>query len=245
MSYYKAPKARKSEREEKTPYTTYWIHSCPFNTPRISADPDKEICVSVDPGTKNLAIRAEERNTQGITRPLLFVKWNLYDKVPDSPKDFVTIIGACIRNLDSYKSILERADRVIIERQLAINYRSTLIMQTIVTYFHILLMDKPNLPLIHTIHPLVKGKVFGYNKKIDGDLKVWSPMKAVEIFNQRGDMWSLQVMTGTYRKKQDDVADVTLQAESLYILENSPFKSKLGMTVNASVIVIEDSDILC
>lgn len=242
MASYRAPKARKSEREEKTPYTTYWIHSCSFTTPRISTDPDKEICVSVDPGTKNLAVRVEERTTRGHTQPLLFVKWNLWDKIPESPKDYVTIIGACLRNLGEYKSILEKADRVIIERQLGINYRSTLIMQTIITYFHTLLMDKPNLPLIHTIHPLVKGKVFGYNKKIDGDLKVWSPLIATEMFKQRGDLWSLRVMTETYKKKQDDVADVTLQAEALYILEKSPFVTKAGVPIKSTIVIIEESD---
>lgn len=237
MSHFGKQRAKKSEQEEKTSYTTYWIHKTSPLTPAVRKDLNREVCVSIDPGTVNYAIRVEERFDTGLVKPLLFVKWNLRGGIPQTPDDYVTKFATLSRHFDEYRNILEQADKVIIERQLAVNYQTTLIMQHTVSYFTSLLMDKPNLPLIYTIHPLVKGKIYGYRKNLDGDLKGWATATAKDVLKKRGDTWSLSVLE-KYGKKQDDLSDTVLQAESLYILLDSPFRSVIGAVIQHIDILI-------
>ncbi len=211
-----APKPLVSEKEDKTPYVTYWPH----RIKRIEAplhSKDHYQVVSIDPGIKNYAIRIEKRYKSGLILPVYYNLWKLAEKTKLDPNEPMLVYANLTQKLDSIKEMLLETDMVIVERQLAINYKSTRVMQHTLTYFHVLLQDLPSYPLIYDIDPKLKGRMLGAPPKISKpELKEWAVVKANELLNLRRDEFSLNVLNKLF-KKSDDLADTVCQAEALFM----------------------------
>ena len=218
MSYYNKQKPSKAEQPTKSPITIIWPHKEPYKT----IDRTVERVIIIDPGTRNFCIRCEDRNDRGKMKPNLFAKWDIL--VSDaSGEDVYIVTSELTRKLNSYKSMLECANLVLIERQLPINYQSTLIMQHVVTYFEILLADKKDLPIICLVDPQLKSKILAKRRMTKTELKIWSPGEAIKWLMRQDDNWSVEIIEES--KKKDDYADVIVMREAYYIYLNSKFKT--------------------
>jgi hypothetical protein len=185
-----------------------------------SIDPEerKFRVVSIDPGLRNLAIRVEDRDGNKVPKPIIFCKWDIKLVNKELPDNLEILPGVkdsncnyleLIRKLDNHLDIINKANIIIIERQLPFNYDPNRIMQHLLAYFQITLKDTG--AVIYEIDSHVKGNVFNRPKGVD--LKAWTVEIAIEELNLRNDVWSLEVIEN-YPKKQDDLADVVIQLEA-------------------------------
>lgn len=206
-------KIPKSDKPRVEPYTIFNPHD---RTDRDWSRLDQIQLVSIDPGSKNFAIRVEIRpwaNKNIPIRSLLFERVDFSS--PDNENSW-DLHPNILRYLDSKRDILQQATVVIIEKQLSINYNAVRISQHVLTYFMILLKDKPTLPFIVEIDPKTKGKTLGAPKNITKPiLKKWAVDKAKELCSHRGDIYSLSELNK--KGKVDDLADTIVQAEALFI----------------------------
>lgn len=202
----------KSESPDKTPYTIYYPHTIPVQQ-RNWSEPYLEF-VSIDPARKNYALRIERRYKNGWICPIVFDKVSIQDEI--SMND--TTISRTYQNLttflDKYRQFYDECHFIVFERQLPQNYKASRVAQHTLTYFTLLLHNKPLLPTIIEIDAKVKGRILGWQKGTD--LKQWAVEYARKLLTQRKDDYSLQVMNGI-PKKQDDLADTVCQIEALMI----------------------------
>jgi hypothetical protein len=129
--------------------------------------------------------------------------------------------------LDKYEKFYYDCHFMIIERQLPQNYKVALVAQHTISYFSIKLHNTILLPCFIEIDPKLKGKYLGAPKGInEHQLKTWAVEKGREILVARNDKFSLGVLD-YFKNKQDDLCDVILQIEVLFICwglqkENKP-----------------------
>lgn len=218
MAYYNK-KPLVSEREDKNPYVMYWPHTIP----RIEVPPSTDDyiqVVSIDPGVVNCAIRIERRYLNGRIVPVYFELWKPCPRAKLEDNEPNMLYRNINDLLDSIKGHLLECHMAVIERQLAINYKSSRLMQSIITYFHIVLKDSPKYPIIYDVDPKLKGRMLECPPRCNGkELKDWAVLKAKELLRLRKDDWSLGVLD-MYKKKADDLADTICQVEALFIYWN-------------------------
>lgn len=216
MAHY-GLKINKSEKPDKTPYSIYYPHSLDVSNRKWTQDYIQ--VVSMDPATKNFALRIEKRYFDGRILPVVFDKVSLKPVLVDTNESqVVTTYESLTDFLNKYYQYYLDCHFIIIERQLPQNYRATRIAQHTISYFSIMLHDKPLLPSIIELDPKIKGKVLGAPKNIgDKQLKTWAIMKARELLTMRQDEFSIGVLN-YFSKKQDDLSDTVCQAEALFIL---------------------------
>lgn len=213
-------KISKTESPDKTPYTVYYPHRTP--TSGRNWDQGYYQVVSIDPARKNYALRIERRYNNGWITPLVF------DKVAIESiekRDDVTICHTyqvLTDFLSKYETYYSDCHFVIIERQLPQNYKATRIAQHSISYFSMILRDKPLLPAIVEVDAKLKGKILGAPKNItDKQLKSWAVEKARELLTIRLDQFSLDVLNH-FRTKQDDLSDTVCQIEAIFIAWGLP-----------------------
>lgn len=223
MAYFGKNKTKVSEKEDTTPYTTYWIHTLDrLEATKNIPGRDYIKIVSIDPATKTFAIRIETRDVNRSMRPIYFCLWDVRDKVTKEENEPTRVYSNLTNKLDEIKEYFIDADIIIIERQPPINYRSTRIMQHTISYFSIILKDSIRYPIIYDVRPQLKGKILGAPPRISQpELKKWSVEKALEILNIAGDNWSAMDVIGKMGKK-DDLADTVCQIEALLIYWKHP-----------------------
>lgn len=216
MTYF-TPKASQTEKEEKAPYIMHWAHTLPRTDPRTHFKPDNFIqIVSIDPGTVNFAIRIERRYFSGKIVPIFYQVWALRKRGKVDTARPNTIYSTLSGKLDEIKDSIIESHLFIIEKQLAINYQSTRVMQHAISHFIILVKDLPHYPIIYEIAPTLKGQCLGAPPRMSkNELKEWAIVKAKELLTIRGDTWSLQVIDKY--KKQDDLGDIVCQIEAFLI----------------------------
>lgn len=222
MSYY--TKYLQGEKPEKTPYTVYYPHSIP-NTHR-NWNQDYYQVVSIDPGKVNYAFRIERRYFNGVIIPLVFDKvYILQTEVDNGGINIEKTYNNLYSFLKKYDEFYDDCHYVIIERQLPQNIQSSKVAAHTVAWFSIRLADKPLLPAIVEVSPSLKGKMLGYNKHKDGDLKKWASVTALKLLKLRNDQFSQDVIyyivsngdnKTTGRAKSDDLADTIVQVEALF-----------------------------
>lgn len=174
------------------------------------------ICVSIDIGIKNFAIRIEKREPRKLT--LIF-----FDKVSfkENESGPCTLNPQVINNLIMYLNhiwpFLKIADLVIIERQLPQNYKGSCMFHILLSWF----LSKQHLLdncVICDVHSKLKSKMFNAGKMSYNELKKWSIDKAIEILTAYGDHKSLEIIRlhkGASKTKADDLADTVIQLEAL------------------------------
>lgn len=213
-------KINKTESPDKTPYTVFYPHSVGVEARKWTMDYLQ--FVSIDPARKNYALRIERRYQNGAIVPIVFDK----TAIASSRQEGEIMICETFQNLtnflNKYRSFYEDCHYIIIERQLPQNYQATRIAQHSISYFSLLLMDRPLLPAIIEVDPKLKGKILGAPKGInDKQLKTWAVETARKLLVLRNDTFSLQVLDH-FGTKQDDLSDTVCQLEALIITWGLP-----------------------
>lgn len=202
-------KTPKSELADTTPYTVYYPHKTPVEQRRWT-DPWYQF-LSIDPARKALALRIERRHFTGWIQVLAFSLTDVIQKDTDMTMAFSRVTEFLMQ----FMSLILMCHFVIVERQLPLNYKSTRIMQHILSFCMIHLANAPLLPSIIEIDSKLKGKMLGVPKGChDKELKKWSIMRARQLLIMRQDAWSIEVMN-YYFTKQDDLADTVCQVEAI------------------------------
>lgn len=213
-------KINKTEIPDKTPYTTYYPHDISRNHRKW--DQGYIQIISIDPARKNYAMRIERRYYDGRILPVVFDKTSIESSIEEGKSTICDTYQNLTKFLDKYKHFYSDCHFVIIERQLPQNYKATRIAQHSITYFSLLLHDKPLLPSIIEVDPKLKGKILGAPKGInDKQLKSWAIEKGRELLTKREDTFSFEVLS-YFKNKQDDLCDTICQIEALIILWDSP-----------------------
>jgi hypothetical protein len=213
-------KISKTESPDKTPYTVYYPHRTP--TTGRNWNQGYYQVVSIDPARKNYALRIERRYTDGWIRPIVFDKVSIECIVKQDDVTICNTYQVLTDFLDKYQTYYQDCHFVVIERQLPQNYKATRIAQHTISYFSLILRDKPLLPAIVEVDPKLKGKILGAPKNItDKQLKTWAVEKARELLTMRLDEYSLGVLNH-FRTKQDDLSDTVCQIEAIFICWGLP-----------------------
>jgi len=176
--------------------------------------------VSIDPGSKNYAIRISERNNRtGSMKSLYYSRWMLEDNIKNDRKiEIDRTFTSLYKLLNNIKDLIIKTDLMIIERQLPINYNSTRIMQDTISYFNNIYSgnETGRYPTIVIVAPQLKGKMLGAPKGLPkAELKKWSVDVAYDFLEMDNDLWAINILNS--EKKKDDLADVVTQLEAFII----------------------------
>jgi hypothetical protein len=215
-------------KDDATDYIIYYPYPC-YKLPPIGQDiPDEGCqCVSIDPAIKNFALRIEKRYRTGYIETIQMIKvdFSQYGDVSESTGTTAVdprILAAATSILNSLLPIFQENRIVGIERQMAVNYKSSRIFQHILTYFLIMVTTFRYPCIIMDISPKLKGKVLGAPKGLNyNGLKEWSIEKAIQILTWRNDQVALKIILqhrGKSKTKADDLADTINQIEAWFIL---------------------------
>jgi hypothetical protein len=181
----------------------YEIHQIHANTDREWRGRFYKI-VSIDPAIKNLAIRVEHRFPNGSTKAVLYERNNF---------ESGTLIEI-LNYLESKWHLMIDPHFVIIEKQLAFNYKALRVSQHLLTFFYMKCQNNPVKTIIVEIDPKLKSKFFTSVKMNPKEVKKWAVGKAEEILVANNDLESLARMKSS--KKKDDMADVVVQIEAFW-----------------------------
>lgn len=213
-------------KEEKSDYICYYPYPC-SRLPIINENG----CyfTSIDIAIKAFAIRIEKRFSNGNIELLYFNKLDFRDsengEIETENKGTTKINPSILSKinifLNSLLSVFYNAPEslICIERQMAINYKSTRIFQHVLTFFMIHAPHFKNYCMIVDVNPQLKGRIHDAPKRLTyNELKAWSISKAIEILQRRNDNISLSVLSfhqGKSKTKADDLADTVIQLEAL------------------------------
>lgn len=174
--------------------------------------------ISIDPGTKNYALRIEKRyNSLCGAHNLSIVTVVMIKKLFDDTRSHVNDGGTksqlstgLIDFLDSYKDHYPTASMVIVERQMSNNPDMWRISQATMDYF---LIKYPHLIVVE-LDAHLKSKAFNAPKMLKSELKKWDIETAERLLTARGDDEGLRILR-SYKKK-DDIADTVIGIEALF-----------------------------
>ena len=217
-----------SVKDDSTDYVIYHPHPLAY-LPPISQDIPETGCqiISIDPAIKNLAIRIEKRYPTAYVETIYMARLNLsqYGDTTDNggtTKVDPQILSVLTQFLISLLPYIQETRIVAIERQLAVNYKSSRIYQHILTFFMIHAPSFQHPCIVMDIDPKLKGKILGAPKGLNKyGLKQWAIEKALEILQIRGDRKAIECINqnrGKSKTKADDLSDTVIQIEAWFIL---------------------------
>lgn len=215
-------------KDDNTDYVIYYPYPLTYSPP-ISTDIPDEGCqvVSIDPAIKNFALRIEKRYRTSFVETVYMVKvdFSQYGDVSESTGTTTIdprIIAAATSLFMQCLPLFQDTRIVMIERQMAVNYKATRMFQHILTFFLMVVSTFKYPCIIMDISPKLKGRVLGAPKGINhAQMKVWGIEKALEILAWRNDQVAIQIIKqhrGKSKTKADDLADTIIQAEAWFIL---------------------------
>lgn len=176
-------------------------------------------CVSIDIGIKNFAIRIEDRYINRSV-PKIFEKIDFREKESGTTSINPDVIRNLSNFLDSLMHIIELADIIVIERQLAVNVKSSALFNMVIGYFVSRESRLPN-TVICAVNPKLKTYMFKPGKLSKVEVKKWAIEKALEILLNYQDIWSWNMIIahkGKSKTKADDLSDTVVQLEALKML---------------------------
>lgn len=180
---------------------------------------DVTVCCSIDIGIKNFAIRIENK-TKKEADVVLFEKISFMNQKEGGTSEINrNVISMMGDYLNERWSFIKKCNFIVIERQLAVNYKSSCIMMILLGFLlsRVDYMSK-NL-VITSICPKLKSKLFSDKRMDKREVKMWSIEKAKKILKQRSDDWSIDVINhhqGKSKTKADDLADTVVQLAAVY-----------------------------
>lgn len=215
-------------KDDTSDYAIYYPFPC-LQLPPIGQDiPDEGCqCISIDPAIKHFALRIEKRYRTSHVETIYMTKidFSQYGDVSESTgttKVDPKILAVVTATLNSLLPIMQYSRIVGIERQMAINYKSTRIFQHILTYFLIMVSTFHYPSMIMEISPKLKSRILGAPKGlVKTELKKWDIQKALQILEWRNDQAAIQIIKdhkGKSKTKADDLADTVIQMEAWFIL---------------------------
>lgn len=217
-------------KDDTTDYIVYFPYPC-HQLPPIGQDiPDEGCqCISIDPAIKNFALRIEKRYRTGYIETIQMIKvdFSQYGDVSESTGTTTVdprILAAATSVLNALLPAMQDSRIVGIERQMAINYKSSRIFQHVLTYFLVMVTTFRYPCIIMDISPKLKGRMLGAPKGLNyTGLKEWSVEKSLEISSWRNDQKAIQIIKqhrGKSKTKADDLADTVNQIEAWFMLMN-------------------------
>jgi hypothetical protein len=206
------PKYPKSEIPENHDWILHYPHKIPRNERGMWSTSFIGV-ISIDPGVKNYAVRYERWYPNAYVQSVFFTVTSFVYIQPDGSTNIYRQIKDFLSQLEPY---FNEINYVIVEKQLPINYRSTVIQNYTIAYFNDKLADLPLLPDIISLSPRVKGRYLGAPSTLNKrGLKLWAVEKALHICQQRGDEFSLSILKKS--RKKDDLADTIVQVVSFFL----------------------------
>lgn len=203
-----------STKVTKVPYTAYYPHT--INSSERNWNNNYYQVVSIDPATKNYAIRIERRYNSGWILPLAFERFSVAD-VEDN--EICHLYDNLTYQLDKYITFYNDCHFIIIEKQLPQNFKASHIARHTISYFSLRLHNTPLLPTIIEVDSKLKGNALGAPPKLNSkQLKNWSVEKALSLLTIRQDYRSIEIINKN--KKKDDLADTICQVDALFACWN-------------------------
>nr|QBK84652.1 MAG: holliday junction resolvase [Pithovirus LCDPAC01] len=201
-------------KEDKRPYIKYY----PVDRTKIEAK-DLTMCVSIDIGIKNFALRIEERKE--VKLPVIFEKMDFKGESESGPSTISPIVmNTIFEYLKSRWFYISQCNLVLIERQMGTNPKSISISMIVLTYVLLKIKDFPSNVVVCDINPKAKNKHFNAPKHVTSyGLKKWAVDKAIEVLRMRSDDWSADIIVkerGKTKSKGDDLADTVLQLDAFF-----------------------------
>lgn len=211
---------KKSEKGDTTPIVFYKIDS---KKPTVTFEQlkNKEFIyfLSIDPGTKNLALRIEKRKKHGELKKKLFEKLNIKYEIIQEDKTEVEFFDQLIDYTDQKINLILKLDVIIIERQPIINYRTARIMQHFITYFNIVFKNclREFLPMMVDIRPELRRKWLKFPKNLNKNGIDQATKDIGRLFlEKQNDMESILILNKTGRKT-DDLCVTVCQIETFLL----------------------------
>ena len=224
MTHFGQSQFKKTEAPDKAPYTSYYPHSISYELRKWDQGYYQIICI--DPARKNYALRIERRYHDGYIEPKVFDKVSVEKFTEYDGYKTTETYEEVTEFLNKYKEFYDDCHFMIIERQLPENYQATRIAQHTISYFSIVLHNKPLLANIIEVASQLKGRMLNVPKGTNKvQLKAWAVVQARELLTIRDDQYSLGVMNH-FGKKQDDLADTVIMIEALMKLWGYPLTVK-------------------
>lgn len=223
----------KSQKNSKSPYIIHDPHISDHQKKNWSNCKFIRI-ISIDPGTKHLAIRIEKRilvelETEKFNGHNVITEYmKIFNLSPYTEDEFKVsrLLGAIYIALDSLSSYFNQLHIVIIEKQMVHNPKMLKMATAIHMYFVCKLRDLPLLPLIISLDPKVKTRFLLAPSDIKGryhQTKAWGIQKALKILKVRGDTNAIDMITNCKGvNKKDDLADTIIQSEAFCIMMGLP-----------------------
>ncbi len=167
-----------------------------------------------DPGSVNLGVCIQTRYRNGK------VVTNLLERLQFEAG--MGMYGDMVKKIDEVVlPDLKLCHYIFVERQLKINYKATRIMQHILSYLAVRLIDSKLLPYIVEVPPVIKSKSIGkvmtggkLGKVSKPELKKLSVQAAEHLLNQRKDKYGFEMLAS--ERKKDDRADAYMTIEACY-----------------------------
>lgn len=159
--------------------------------------------ISIDPASKNFAIRCESRSPRLVTT-LRMTK--------EKFRDDIGLYDQITTFLDSFD--FTSCTVCLIERQMVVNYTMIRASQHCLTYFCV----KYPYMMVVEVSSKLKTSVLGAPPKLNyNERKKWSVEKAQELYRKYDDKQGQELFKAVVGKK-DDVADTTTQSEAFFTL---------------------------
>lgn len=210
-------------RDDKSDYAVYHppgITSIPFR----GIPPDGYVCVSIDPAIAAFAIRVERRTATNV-ETVVMQKLDFRDhdntkKNGGSTRVDPRTLASLTAYLDSIHGILKEARFVVIERQMAVNYKASRVFQHLVTYFCLMARTYDHTCIVMDVSSKLKAAVFGAPKRMSyNETKAWGIGVALALLEERQDDFAIDVIRrhkGKSKTKADDLADTVIQVEAWF-----------------------------
>lgn len=239
-------KIPKSQEPDKALHIIYYPHTIPYTERKWNQDYYQVL--SIDPGKiKNFSYRIEKRYHNGKIIPIVFDKIDFESITQEGITTINNSYQVLTDFLNKYNKFYDDCHFFIIEKQLPNNYQAVRVSQHVISYFSIMLHNKPLLPAIVEVDSRLKGKYLGAPKGLgDKQLKTWSIEKGRYLLTLRNDTFSLQVLD-CFKNKQDDLCDTVCQIEALMVYWGLPLT--LGaippdqtdiLSINGKIVNIND-----
>lgn len=247
MSHF-VKKIPKSQEPDKSLHVIYYPHTIPYTERNWNQDYYQVL--SIDPGKiKNFSYRIERRYHNGKIVPIVFDKIDFESTIQEGTTTVNNSYQILTNFLNKYSKFYDDCHFFVIEKQLPNNYQAVRVSQHVISYFSIMLHNKPLLPAIVELDSRLKGKCLGAPSGLgDKQLKTWSVEKARYLLSLRDDTFSLGVLD-CFKNKQDDLCDTVCQIEALMVYWGLPLTlgaippdQKDILSINGKIVNITDTN---
>lgn len=201
--------------------------------------------VSIDPGIRHFAFRIERRPMchgpsdkyfHPVTEAMIKIDFKPF--LTNNDTGFSSLYNEVNNFLDRYREWYPTIHMVLVEKQMAINYKMVRLSQHVITYFHCILKDSPLLPSIYEVDAKLKTQMLGAPKGLTKpEVKKWAIAKADDILTIRNDVVGKDIIKKI--NKKDDLSDTIVQLEAYFLYINLPITH-----ISVKIIITESAPMI-